>query len=136
MKDTEAENKIKEVSISMNWAFGFHLNENKHPLYFLDDNGTEKIIYYTAKIVIIFFTKLNEQKHYIEHEKEIQSLALSSCNLIASGEHGNKPAIHIWDYNKLQSINIIRGIHKNGVLYMEFLNNNQFLATCSGREKS
>ena len=62
------------------------------------------------------------------------SLAVSSRNLIATGEYGDKPAIHIWDYNKLKSVNIIKGIHDNGVMYMEFLHENDFLATCSWRQ--
>ena len=69
-------------------------------------------------------------------KREILSLAVSSTNLIASGEYGNKPAIHIWDYNTLKSINIIKGIHDNGVMYMKFLYNDNFLATCSWRNNS
>ena len=56
--------------------------------------------------------------------------------MIATGEYGNKPAIHIWDFNKLESINIIKGIHDNGVMFMEFLYDNNFLATCSWRNNS
>ena len=72
----------------------------------------------------------------IFQKKEILSLTVSSTNLIASGEYGNKPAIHIWDYNKLESVNIIKGIHDNGVMYMEFLYDNNFLATCSWRNNA
>lgn len=31
-------------------------------------SATEKLIYFTACIVIIYFPKLNEQKHYVEHD--------------------------------------------------------------------
>ena len=44
----------------MNWAFGFRIKKTKHPLFFIQDGKTEKLVYYTAKIVIIFFTELNE----------------------------------------------------------------------------
>ena len=64
------------------------------------------------------------------------SLAVSHSDLIASGEYGNKPAIHIWDSTTLQSINIIRSIHDNGVMFMEFIYNDQLLATCSWRKKA
>jgi microtubule-associated protein-like 5 len=56
----------------MNWAFGFRTANTRHPLYFIksehERHATEKIVYYTAKIVVIFYPKLNEQKHYLEHE--------------------------------------------------------------------
>ena len=31
-------------------------------------SATEKLIYFTACIVIIYYPKLNEQKHYVEHD--------------------------------------------------------------------
>lgn len=76
-KQTESKNpkigaQIKDVSISMNWVFGFRTSNARHPLYFIkaqhEKFSTEKIVYYTAKIVVIYFPKLNEQKHYLEHE--------------------------------------------------------------------
>jgi len=48
----------------MNWSFGFRTANTRHPLYFIKANhekfSTEKIVYYTAKIVVIFFPKFNE----------------------------------------------------------------------------
>ena len=49
--------------MKMNWVFGFKNQNTSHPLYFLkpekNKESTEKIIYYTAKIVVIYFPKLN-----------------------------------------------------------------------------
>jgi len=87
---------------------------------------------WNTKYVFVFLIPHN----IICFKREILSIAVSTTNLIASGEYGNKPAIHIWDYNKMKSINIIKGIHDNGVLYMEFFNDNEFLATCSWRNKA
>lgn len=36
-------------------------------------------------------------------------------NLVASGEIGAQPAIHLWDSQTLQNFGIIQGIHKNGI---------------------
>ena len=56
----------------MNCVFGFKTENTRHPLYFIktknEKYSTEKIVYYTAKIVVVYFPKLNMQKHYLEHE--------------------------------------------------------------------
>ena len=39
---------------------------------------------------------LNVNASYIS-KREVLCLAISSSNLMASGEYGSKPAIHIWD---------------------------------------
>ena len=64
--------------------------------------ASEKMIYFTACIIVIFYPKLFEQKHYLEHDSEVISLAVSKkSSIIASGELAEKPAIHIWDSNTL-----------------------------------
>lgn len=74
--------------------------------------ASEKILYFTACIVVIYFPKLFEQKHYLEHDAEILSLTVAkNASLVATGELALKPAIHIWDSNTLQNLGVIKGIH-------------------------
>lgn len=37
----------------------------------------EKILYFTANIVVIYFPRVQAQKHYLEHDKEVISLAVA-----------------------------------------------------------
>jgi len=47
---------MKDVSVTMNWAFGFRTENTRHPLYFIEDEDQkELIIYYTAKIVVVYY---------------------------------------------------------------------------------
>jgi hypothetical protein len=57
-----------------------------------------------------------------------------SKNLIATGEYGEKPAVHIWNVNTLQTLGILSGIHQNGVHLITFFENDLYLATCGIRE--
>lgn len=62
--------------------------------------ASEKLVYFTANIVVLYFPKLGEQKYYLEHEQEVVSLAMAqraNSSLMASGELGARPAIHVWD---------------------------------------
>jgi WD40 repeat protein len=94
---------------------------------------SEKLLYVCAKIVVILFEKLNEQKHYVEHENAISALAVSNSSLIASGEKGENPKIHIWDVHTLKTIHIFQGDHKSDVYLLEFIKDDTLLVTCSLR---
>ena len=52
-------------------------------------------------------------------------------SIIASGELGQYPAIHVWSRKSLETISVIRGMHVVGVHLLQFTNDNKFLVTCS-----
>lgn len=79
------------------------------------------------------FEKLNEQQHYVEHENAVSSLAVSHSSLIASGEKGENPKIHIWDVHTLKTIHVFHGDHKSDVYLLEFIKDDSLLVTCSLR---
>lgn len=82
---------------------------------------------------MILFEKLNEQQHYVEHENAVTSLAVSHSSLIASGEKGDNPRIHIWDVHTLKTIHVFQGDHKSDVYILEFINEDKLLVSCSLR---
>ena len=63
-------------------------------------------------------------------------MAVSQAGLIASGELGDKPAIHVWDCTTLQNISILKGVHNTGISLLCFIKNNDLLASCGVRENS
>jgi microtubule-associated protein-like 5 len=65
----------------MNWVYGFRSKDVRRPIAYIkaeDKSENEKLIYYTACIIIIYYPKINEQKHYLEHDSEIISLAVAN----------------------------------------------------------
>jgi hypothetical protein len=83
--------------------------------------------------VVILYEKLNEQDHYIEHENAVSSLAVSHSSLVASGEKGSDPKIHLWDVHTLKTIHIFENDHKSDVYLLEFVRDDNFLISCSLR---
>jgi len=94
------------------------------------------LIYFTGCIVVIYDPKSNEQTHYLDHEKEVISLAVSQSSWIATGELGDLPAIHIWDCDTLQNIAILKGIHDSGVHLLSFMKDDEFIVSCGIRTNS
>jgi hypothetical protein len=106
----------RDVQCSINWVYGFRAHDVKKPLEYISggasNNNVEKILYFTANIVVIYFPRVQAQKHYLEHDKEVISLAVArNQRLVASGELGELPAIHVWDVETLQNLGTIRGVH-------------------------
>ena len=103
----------------MNWVYGFRVKDIKRPLECSCIGGIEKLFYFTANIVVVYFSQLKEQKHYLEHDSEIFCLAVSQHqNLVASGELGVLPCIHLWDSESLKNLGVIQGVHQGGIQQM------------------
>ena len=93
---------------------------------------TEHFIYFTSCIVIIYYAKLNQQKYYLEHTNEIISIAQGD-HMIATSELAKKPEIHVWNPKTLSIICLIKGQHRNGVHFLNFMNRDTLLASCGVR---
>ena len=63
-------------------------------------------------------------------------MAVSSSKIVATGERGELPAIHIWDSQSLKNISIIKGTHQKGVGLLQFFKNDQFLVSCGVRNST
>jgi len=57
-------------------------------------------------------------------------------HLVASGEIGEKPHLHIWDPNSLQNLGVIKGIHQRGIILIAFFRDDDFIASCGSRTNS
>jgi len=93
---------------------------------------TERYIYFTSTIVIIYFAKLNQQKYYLEHLNEIISIAQGQ-HCIATGELAQKPEIHVWDPVRLTNICVIKGQHLQGIHFLSFLKKDSLIVSCGVR---
>lgn len=60
------------------------------------------------------------------------SCAISNGNgsLVATGELGTMPAIHIWNTRTLESLQVLKGIHSKGIHLLAFSHDDRMLVTC------
>lgn len=49
---------------------------------------------------------------------------------IASGELAPAPSIHIWSRSTLETINVLKGEHSEGVHLLAFTYDNRFIVSC------
>lgn len=64
------------------------------------------------------------QSFYLEHTDDIICLAVNQHskfkNIVASGQIGNPPSIHVWDAVTKETKSMLRGGHSRGVCSVDF----------------
>lgn len=70
------------------------------------------------------------QRWYRGHKGEVSCLACHpDGELVASGETGRRPGIHLWHAETLQTVAILQGLHKRGVGCLAFSPSGKRLAS-------
>ncbi|KAL4455920.1 hypothetical protein ABPG73_008674 [Tetrahymena malaccensis] len=140
LNQSNSKTSQKDAYCKINWVYGFRSQNVNHPLEYIAPSSSaesERILYFTACIVVIFYPQIKIQRHYIEHDKEVNCLAVAKKkHLVASGELGDKPHLHIWDPNTLQNLGVIKGIHQRGIILITFFRDDEFIASCGSRLNS
>ncbi len=98
---------------------GFDCRDN---LFYLADN--ESIVYPAAGAGVVHHIRQGTQKFYTKHTDDIISMAVynggKNVNIVASGQIGENPTIHVWDAQSRRTLSVLSGKHKRGDLF--FLN--------------
>lgn len=85
------------------------------------------LVFFTGKAAVIYDRKMNTQRIFQNHVQQISCIA-SFESLFATGELGEDPAIHIWDYKTLQKKFTLQGILKKGISHLCFSHDGRKLA--------
>ena len=81
----------------------------------------------------MYYYKVGSQTHYLHHRQEVCSIDVTSSGLVASGEKGPSPSIHIWDIKQLETKTVLSRMHDSDIYIVKFINDDQYLASCSLR---
>ena len=121
-----------ELYVKLEWVYGIRSNDSHRGIQYTvgclaaDSVGArdeytkkiaannEELIYFVASVVIMLNPTTVKQRFYVRHDQEVICAAVSTedGSIIASGELGEKPAIHIWSRKSLECITVIKGLHK------------------------
>lgn len=83
-------------------------------------------------MIIVYYPKLNIQQYYKEHRQSISVIEISSKQkLVASGEQGDYPQIHIWDMETKKTLVKFKKLHKDSISFLKFFKNDKQLITAS-----
>ncbi|XP_038164228.1 echinoderm microtubule-associated protein-like 6 isoform X4 [Cyprinodon tularosa] len=103
-------------------VFGFRGFDCRNNLHYLNDGSD--IVYHTAATAIVHSLSNGTQSFYLEHTDDILCLTVNQHpkykNVIATGQMGTNPSIHVWDAMSKQTLSVLRSSHAKGVGYLNF----------------
>ncbi|XP_030627440.1 echinoderm microtubule-associated protein-like 6 isoform X1 [Chanos chanos] len=103
-------------------VFGFRGFDCRNNLHYLNDGAD--IVFHTAATALVHSLTTGTQSFYLEHTDDILCLTVNQHpkykNVIATGQIGTTPCIHVWDAMSKQTLSILRCSHGKGVGYVNF----------------
>ena len=90
----------------------------RNNLYYLA-NGD--IIYHVAALGIVYNIATHQQRFYSRHSDDILCLTMHpSEDILATGQIGRSPPIHIWNGDSMECLSVLKGEHERGVCAVDF----------------
>ncbi|KAJ8250799.1 hypothetical protein COCON_G00227210 [Conger conger] len=121
-KNNVTKKKKLVEELGLDHVFGYRGFDCRNNLHYLND-GTD-IIFHTAAAALVQSLSTGTQSFYLEHTDDILCLTVNQHpkykNIIATGQIGTTPCIHVWDAMSKQTLSILRCSHGKGVGYVHF----------------
>jgi microtubule-associated protein-like 6 len=114
----------------LEWAYGYNAHSSRQNLFY---TAKGHIVYPAGCVCVVQDVYQHSQRFFVEHSDLIVSMKLFNTpqgnTIVATGEVGKRPAIHVWDAETLMPISTLRGFHRNGVSQLDFSPDRTKLAT-------
>uniref|UniRef100_A0A672SZE4 EMAP like 6 n=1 Tax=Sinocyclocheilus grahami TaxID=75366 RepID=A0A672SZE4_SINGR len=122
VKNNITKKKKMVEELSLDHVFGYRGFDCRNNLHYLNDGAD--IIFHTAAAAVIQNLSAGTQSFYLEHTDDILSLTVNQhpkyLNIIATGQIGLAPSIHVWDAMSKQTLSVLRCSHAKGIGYVNF----------------
>ncbi|UJR16486.1 hypothetical protein I4U23_003389 [Adineta vaga] len=123
----EKRKKQPDEGLTLDYVFGYRGYDCRDNVFCLKSN---EIVYHVAALGIVLNTEQHSQRFYNCHTDDILCLAVSpDMSLVATGQIGRDPPVHVWDPITMQTSSILKGQHYRGISAVGFSNNGKWLAS-------
>jgi microtubule-associated protein-like 6 len=126
-------NMMKELpsqNFTLDWAYGYNAHSGKNNTCY---SAKGRIIFPTGAVCVVQDVAMHEQKFFTAHSDVVLCMkcyhTADGSTIVASGEAGVRPSIHIWNAETLTLMSTLKGFHRNGVAQVDFSPDHTKLAT-------
>jgi len=106
------------IALELEHVYGYRSNRVRNNIAWICKS---KIAYFAAGVGIVHDLEKNKQIFFRGHSDDIVCLAYhKGKNIIATGETGRFPAIHVWDAETGQELAKMAGFHRRAVVSVGF----------------
>ncbi|XP_074647902.1 echinoderm microtubule-associated protein-like 6 [Tubulanus polymorphus] len=119
--------KAPNDGLKLEFVHGYRGYDCRNNLFYTQSG---EIVYHVAAAGIIYNKETHTQRFYTQHTDDILCLCLHPLkDIVATGQVGRDPTIHIWDISTLNSVSILKGEHQRGVCAVDFSADGKKLAS-------
>lgn len=120
-------------NVRLEWAYGYNAHSSRQNLFY---SAKGEAIYPAGALCVVHDIGQGTQRHFTAHSDTVTCMRLchteSGTTLVASGECGVRPSIHVWEADSLTLLSSMRGFHRNAILQIDFSPDQTKLATLGG----
>ena len=115
------------TGVSIEYVHGYRGYDCRNNLFFTNEG---QIVYHVAAVGILMDLESRTQQHYTGHTDDILCLAMHpSGSIVATGQIGRVPVIHVWDTTTRKTLSILKNGHERGVCAVDFSRDGRRLAS-------
>ena len=114
-------------SLELAYVYGFNVNISRESLQYANDGDA---LFLAGAIVVKMNVITRKQRYFVGHSCTVTALAVcSGSTIVASGQMGQLPPIHIWDSTSLQTVGMLRGYHRRAIGHLQFSRDSRLLVS-------
>ena len=101
----EAGRSVPSTDLELEFVFGYNGSRARGNLCC---NEAGEIIFPASRIAVVFNVETRTQRFFLEHSDEVSAIAMHPDKVVvASGEHGSKGTICVWDSQNMETLAIL-----------------------------
>mmetsp|Transcript_11841 Transcript_11841/g.21676 ORF Transcript_11841/g.21676 Transcript_11841/m.21676 type:complete len:2327 (-) Transcript_11841:669-7649(-) len=107
-----------DSALKLDWVHGYSSQASRNNIRY---NTSGELVYMAANVGIVYSPETHEQRFNVDHTDEILAIALHpDGDIVATGERGDPPKIHVWESSSTRVLVTLRGLHRVGVSSLAF----------------
>lgn len=127
----EGKRRKQEVNdLTLEFIHGYRGFDARNNLHYSSEGS---LVFHAAGAGIVYNLETKTQTFYLEHTDDIICLAMNQNpkfkNIVATGQIGTNPMVHVWNVSTKQTLSIVQGFHEKGVCSVKFSSSGRYLVT-------
>ncbi|XP_072031189.1 echinoderm microtubule-associated protein-like 6 isoform X3 [Amphiura filiformis] len=125
--DGQKRNQAPSEGIRLEFIHGYRGYDCRNNLFYTQSG---EVVYHVAAVGVLYNRETHSQRFYLEHSDDILCLCIHPLkDIVATGQLGRDPAIHVWDAESCKSLAVLKGHHQRGVCAVDFSGDGKKLAS-------
>jgi microtubule-associated protein-like 6 len=120
-------NSVPSLSIQPEFIHGIRSGDCRQGIRYNTDGS---LVFFSSRLGVIYDRSEHKQRIYECHKHAIISIDVGvNGKIVATGEIGINPDLHLWDAKTAAKLRILSNIHRNGITGVSFAPSGVWLAT-------